>query len=451
MANRVRHMLMLAIAATVGLGTGCRTINRGITESVLEGKTAEQWQVQYGSQILYTLTNESLTNVQFEGSALSGDVVARYQRGLGPQAQCLADKMTDLMRQVNDRTGLTVVTRTTIYLLRFDQRPQNFVITLAVEPNEFPLPLFVQAGDESCEAIIAQNHSYPYLVVHELVESSLVSRSSGQVLPDLSWGMLGLRVNLNNYTRWFRDGLANYAGYIAYEIVSSKIPSEQHMQYSQALLHTSPLTSLAKVGDKLFRWPQSSATKEERTYYDAALGLFLLIADTYGEQSIRYMVQEISDRKMVDGRDLIEIADRVLGTDVRQLARSFKTPALGVELDRMSPALALNKGVDLHEGVFVQSVKEGGGAQKAGLKEKDVITAVGATPVANLLDFELGLFRARRQPSTILTVHRQDIGPMTLTLPLEPSGSADGSSSSRGNPLRSEEVSVSCLISASAR
>jgi len=440
-------MLMLGAVAIVGLGAGCRSFSRGVTENVLEKSTAEQWQVQYGSRVAYTLTTDTLTNVEFEGSVLSGDVVARYQRGLRPQAECLAERMSDLVNQVSTRTGVAISTRPTLYLLRFDQRPQNYTITLAVEPNEFPLPLFVQVGDESCEAIVAQNQSYPYLVIHELVESSLVSRDGGQVLPDLAWGGIVLTVHLNNYTRWFRDGLANYAGYIAYEVVSSQIPSRQRLQYRQTLLHTSPFTSLAQVGDKLFTWPQSPSTEDERTYYNAALGLFLLIADTYGPQTIPYIVREVAERKTVDGRDLVEIFNRVLGTDVRRLAAQFKTPALGVELERMSPALALNRGVSSREGVFVQSIEDGGAAAKAGLKEKDVITAVGSTPVANLLDFELALFRARRQESASLTVSRQGADALTIALPLDASGPAEkGSEIDPDNRLHTEEVGVTCLV-----
>ena len=62
----------------------------------------------------------------------------------------------------------------------------------------------------------------------------------------------------------------------------------------------------------------------------------------------------------------------------------------------MTPALALNRGVEPHAGLFVQAVPAGGSAQRAGLKEKDVIIAVGDTPVANRLDFELGLFKVRK-------------------------------------------------------
>jgi hypothetical protein len=443
----MRPILVLGIMAMLGLAAGCRTINRGVTESVLERATEEQWQVQYGSRVTYTLTTDTLTDVEFEGSVLSGDVVARYQRGLKPQAQCLAERMSDLISQVSERTGVAISTRPTMYLLRFDQRPQNFTIMLAVEPNEFPLPLFVQVGDESCEAIIAQNHSYPYLVVHELVESSLVSRAGGRVLPDISWRGMGLNVHINNCTRWFRDGLANYAGYVAYEIVSSQIPSEQRLQYRQTLVHANPFTCLAEIRDKLFTWPQSPATGQERAYYNAALGLFLLIADTYGQQSIRYIAGEIAQREVVDGKDLIEIANRVLGTDVRRLAAEFRTPALGVELDRLSPALALNRGVDLREGVFVQSVEEDGVAAKAGLKERDVIVAIDSAPTANLLDFELGVFRARRRSVAELTVFRQGAGALTITLPVETPPVAKKDRDGRSGHPGIELVEVGCQVS----
>jgi len=446
MAGYACRMLLVGGMVLIGVSAGCRTISRGITESVLEPGSSERWEVRYGSRVLYTLTNETLTEVEFEGSVISGDVVVRYQRGLAPQAQCVADRTAALLDKVCERTGVAISTRTTAYLLRFDQRPQNFNITLAVEPNEFPLPLFVRAGEESCEAIIAQNHSYPYLAVHELVETSLVDRAGGQVLPDLSWGTLGLSLHVNNYTRWFRDGLANYAGYVAYEIVAGEMPSEQTLCHRQTLLHDRPFTSLARIGDRLFSWPQSSATERERAYYNAALGLFLLIADTYGEQTIRYIMHEVAQQETVDGTDLVEIANHVLGTDVRQLAADFEFPFVGVELERMSPALALNRGVGLREGLFVKRVQEDSAAARAGLLEKDVIVAVGTTPITNMLDFEVGLFRVRKQPSASLTVYRQGAGPLTLRLPVEIPHPADTPPGKHHTPLAEGRIEFNLLV-----
>ena len=173
---------VLAMLAT--LAGGCRTISRGITESVLEHSKTEQWHVHYGSRVHYGLTNETMDKIEFEGSVEVGDTTVRYQRGLGQQAQCIADKTAALLEHVQTQLGLTISTRGTIYLLRFNERPENFDITLVVEPNEFPLPLFVRAGEESCESILAQNRTYPYLFVHELVETSLaVGKARARVLP----------------------------------------------------------------------------------------------------------------------------------------------------------------------------------------------------------------------------------------------------------------------------
>jgi hypothetical protein len=402
-----------------GFSGGCSTINKGITETVLAREKPREWSVHYASRFQYTLTDKTLLDVEFEGSRNAGDTVVRYQRGLGDQAQCIADRTAALLEAVHERTAVTISTHCTMYLLRFDERPQDFSINLTSEPNEFLLPLFLQAGQESCEAIMAQSRSYPYLMVHELVETSLVNKAGGSVLPDLAWGTPGVKMHVNNYTRWFRDGFANYAGYIAYEITAKEIPSEQKLYQRETLMHTEPFSCLAEVRDKLFAWPQSSKMELERAYYNAALGLFLLVADTFGEQAIREIVREIAQRRGVNGRDLIEITNRTLHADVRQLTRDFEFPRIGAEVEQMTPALAPNKGVGPHEGLFVRAVQSGSLAKRAGLKDKDVITAVGATLVGNHLDFELGLFRLRKQPSVPLTVQRMDAGTLTLDLPLK--------------------------------
>jgi len=412
-------VVLAALAMLAGLSAGCSSINKSITESVLARKKPREWNIHYASRLQYTLTNKTLLDMEFEGSRNAGDTVVRYQRGLGDQAQCIADKTAALLEAVHERTGVAITTRNTIYLLRFDQQPQDFCITLTSEPNEFLLPLFIQAGQESCEAIVVQSRSYPYLLVHELVETSLVNRTGGSVLPDLAWGTPCMKMHVNNYTRWFRDGFANYAGFIAYEIIAGEVPGDKKLYQQEALVHPEPFSCLALVGDKLFSWPQSSQSELERAYYNAALGLFLLIADTFGEQAIREIVHEIAQRQAVDGRDLIEITNRVLKTDVRQLAGSFEFPRVGAEVEQMTPALALNKGVEPHAGLFVQAVQDGTIAQRAGLREKDVIIAVGSTQAASHLDFELGLFKAREDRTVPITIQRVGEGTLTLDLPLK--------------------------------
>jgi hypothetical protein len=432
------------MAMLVSLSAGCQTINKRLTEAVLDRKEPERWQVRYGSRVHYCLNNTTMREVEFDGSRNAGDTTIRYQQGLAEQAQCIADKTNELLGKVQERTGVAITTRSTVYLLRFDDRPQDFDVMLDVEPNELPLPLFVQAGDESCEAILVQNRSYPYMFVHELVETSLAAgRKGGVVLPDPSWGMPAFVVHVNNYTRWFREGLANYGGYVAYQTLCEDIPSSRRLHYRQTLLHTNPFSSLASVGDKLFGWVQSSRLECERMYYNAALGLFLLVEDTYGPEAIRNIVAAIRTRRAVNGRDLLEIFRQVLGGDIRQLAREFKFPEIGAEVERLTPAMAFNSGVDVQQGLFVQTVEKGSLAARAGLQEKDVVTAVGATPIANGLDFELALFHVRSQPSVTITVERETAGTVTLELPLQKPESADKAGKrpeKRGRPAEGSRI-----------
>ncbi len=444
-SNRVTvsRGILAAAALMFAASAGCRTINRSLTESVLERKPAREWRVHYGSRIRYMLNDETLRDVEFEGTREANDVVVRYQRGLAEPAQGIANTTAGLLRTVEQRTGVVLSTRTTILLLRLNDRPQYFDVTLSAEPNEFVLPLFVQAGDESCASILAQSRSYPYLLTHELIETSLASGAAGgRVLPDLAWRLFLVRVPMNNYTRWFREGLANYGGYVAYETLSEQTAGGPQPHFREALVHTNPFSALAQVRGRLFSWPQSSNPESERTYYNAALGLFLLIADTFGEPAVRDIMRAVAGEKVVDGPDLVRITNEVLKTDVRKLAASFEFPRADLELEPVSPALALNRGVVLREGLFVVEVPPDSAAARAGLKEKDVITAVGATPVVNYLDFELGLFQARRQPAVPLTIERVGTGTMTVELPLEKTAAHKNGtrSTKREDPLQKGQI-----------
>lgn len=411
--------ILAVILSTAILPAGCRTLSKGITESVLEAGHAGKWRVRYGSHSHYALTNATLEEVEFDGCVEAEKLRVRYQRGLRSQAECIAERTSTLLEQVQRHIGMTVSTRSTIQLLRLDETPQNFDISLTVEPNEFPLPLFVPTGDESCHAILAHNRSYPYLFVHELVETSMASGETGvRILPDLTWGVFILEGHVNNYTRWFRDGLANYAGYVACKIVSEDLDVSERPPFRDTLLHTRPFSSLALLGKKIFSWRQSSHTPVERRYYSAVLGLFLLIENRFGEDAIRAMVSEVARHDAVDGRDLVNITNQVLGADVKTLVADFEFPRIGLELERMTVARARNAGVEVEEGLLVKSVDAGSRADQAGLQTKDVIVAVNARPIINHLDFELVLFEAQGQASVPLTVHRVDAEPLTVALPL---------------------------------
>lgn len=419
---------------------GCRTVNKGITEAVLDGRTDRDWHIRYGSQGHYSLNDEGLAKIEFEGLVDAGRVRVRYQRGLQGQARCIADVTDRLLAEVERQVGMTITTSTTLDLLRFDEPPENFDIQLTVEPNEFPLPLFVRAGDESCTSILAQNRSYPYVLVHELVETSLAARAGGRVLPDVGCGAFGLKADVNNYTRWFRDGLANYAGYIACERLSDEMDCPDCPIRIGALLHASPFSELSRIGTRLFSWSQSSHGEHERSYYNAALGLFMLIANRFGQQTIRDIIAEIARREAVDGRDLRRITSEIIGADIRRFVADFEFPVLAAELTPVTAALAANAGLDVTGGLLVETVEPNSAADRAGLRAGDVIVAADSAPVVHTLDFELALLRAGQRPSIPLAIWRKNAGTIPVELPLERPDRSRRTPGKRLNPLKKGRI-----------
>jgi serine protease Do len=87
-----------------------------------------------------------------------------------------------------------------------------------------------------------------------------------------------------------------------------------------------------------------------------------------------------------------------------------KSPKLGVSLSPITPEMARQLGVSSEEGVVVTDVVEGGPAQRAGVRQGDVVLEVGGQPVkkvedvagaiAKMKDGEMALLRLRRGDST---------------------------------------------------
>ncbi len=435
-----RYLLKTALLALItGLMTvtGCRSFNKNVSETVSEPGKAKEWSIRYGSQGPYALDNDSLEKLDFEGCVEADRVKVRYQRGLAEPAQGIADETTALLDKVEQQLGIDITLRSTIQLLRLNEIPQNFDIRLKVEPNDLPLPLFVRAGDESWRSILAQNRGYPYLIVHEMVEISLArNETGGRVLPDVAWGLFGFNAHASNYTRWFRDGLANYAGYIAYEMAREDLAGAEGAPAGQALVHSEPFSALSRTGRRLFSWSLYSRSKRQDDYYNAALGLFLLLEHRYGEQAIRDITTEIGRREVVDGRDLLEIAKQTTGADLKELVTGFRFPQTGLKLEDVTAALALNLGLDAQEGLLVESAAPNSLGDRAGLEPNDVIVAVDAAPVADNLDYELALFQARDRPSVSLSVCRVDSGTIAIELPLWPAEESAPKPGERRNPLK---------------
>jgi len=400
-----KRLLPILLYAGLVSVTGCAGINKEITKNLYPFKSSKKGEIRYHSDMKYKLTDVGLKQMDFAGPVCAGNVEAYYQQGLQNQAECIANKTTAILSNVEKKTGLQISYKTKFYLIRLDIIPQNFDISFKdIDPN-FCIPLFVEAGNESCESIITENILYPSPCVHELAEMSLVfRRDSGRVMPDFGWILPW--PNISNQTRWFREGFANYAGYLAYETIRPDINLKD--PYAALKIYLYPFSSLSKVRKKLFAWNNYSSSNLDNDYYNASLGLFLLIRNLFGEQAIREIILNINTQDYLNGQDLIRIVNEVLGTDIEKLAENFYFPRTGLKTEMLTPATTLNEGLDVAEGLFVNDVEPNSLADKAGIKKGDVIQKVEDKPIINNLDFELAILDALDRKAVKLTVWKKE-------------------------------------------
>ena len=132
---------------------------------------------------------------------------------------------------------------------------------------------------------------------HEECEVTLIMPGCPPVvLPDseLYWGFF--RWRSNNRTRWFRDGLANYASHImmrhVLQIVARRWPNRP---VCPRTVNYASLDALATVGTDLLDWSQFE-DEGAGDYYPAAGGLVFLMVERFGEAWLGDFIRRIGSR-----------------------------------------------------------------------------------------------------------------------------------------------------------
>ncbi len=415
----MRRMLVAGLLGLIlVLSGGCRSLNRDLVircmPKTLEGQSQGNW-VASGK---YVLNDSNLQKTTFEGTVETEDANVIYQFGLEEQARQIANQINDLTSHIESSTGLKIRYATRVYLLRQERIPENYEIRFKNEPGFFTMPLFVSADDESFEAIVLRNVGYPELLAHEIVEMSLIfHKPPGVVLPDVEGEMFFLKPKMLNYTRWFREGFAEYAGFLARQMVGSRPPDEYSSM--NLVFLSGPFSSLSSVGRKLFRWHQYSGQINKDEYYDAALGLFLLIVDRFGTDALKDIITQVNELDYLDGPDLINAVNRALNTDIEELVTNFCFPDIGCKLSPLTRATALNEDLNVKQGLYVSDIEPNSLADRAGFKNKDVVLNVGDETVRNNLRFELILLELLDRRTVDLTIWRKDEGQTVIELPLK--------------------------------
>jgi hypothetical protein len=373
--------------------------------------------------------NRLLKDTQFTGSFKKGNIEVFYQAGLQAQANHIA-KLTDrAFSHIENSTGFhTSYDSFTVYLILTDEILWDVCKIVTTSDNGTGVILIVQSVDDSCESIISHNSDFHSAFFHEIIEGSLLFRKEGTAIQHdyirKEFGFINRKVL--NYTRWFREGFSTYCAYLAHEAITSDSRFDTN-QVSHAMLLNGfclhPFSALTKIGKDLFTWHQFSSFPQENLrspnlpnpqktvsdYYDGSFGLFMLIRDKFGADSIHRIIQGIDTLKYADGPALIELTNTILDTDIEQLVENFHFPQTGLYMEPLSfyslgkPEL---KELSVSEGLYVTVVEPGSPAEKAGIRKGDVIYRINDKDIKANLDFEFAIYRLMDQQSVTVNILR---------------------------------------------
>jgi len=385
--------------------------------------------------------NRLLKDAQFTGTMKAGNIQVLYQEGLQNQADCIANLTHKSFSRILKSTGFrTSTANRTMYLLRSDSTPRDVSQIVWTPDNVLGVILLAQTDDDTCESIISHNSVFPFGFVHEIIEGSFLFRKEGTAIQHdyIRKEFIFFNRKVLNYTRWFREGFASYCGYLAHEAITSDSSFEKN-KVSHAMLlngsHQHPFSALTKIGKDLFTWHLFSSFPQENLlspnlpnpqkvtsdYYDGSFGLFMLIRDKFGADSIHRIILGIDTLEYADGPALIELTNKILNTNIEQLVEDFHFPQTGLYMEPLSfislgkPQL---KELSVSEGLYVTVVEPGSPAEKAGIRKEDVIYRINDKEIKANLDFEFAIYRLMDQKSVTVNILRDKDVEITTELKL---------------------------------
>ena len=411
-----------------------------------------------------------LKGKKFAGTLQSGNILVFYQDNLETQADCIAKQINKQFSCLRELTGFEMAfEQIRVYLLWkdkiewFDTIGSQFI---EAGGGVYGMVLYVQKDDASCEAVTAKN-DYPYAFIHEVVENSM-DRTCDRlpVLNDYIGGGNGPHERFN-YTRWFRDGFANYAGYLAHKVtVEDSSFNRGHIPPAviEWGMHSRPFSRLSEIRTDLFTWTQYTPDHPDFPkvlhapnlprilvdYYDAALGLFLVIEDKFGTDGIKKVILGIDPQKPIDGPGLIKLFNETLNTDIEQLVKNFHFPKTGLYTEEFYPVpktgtytgeystdeicarWSIKDGAydepksnipaaqaGITDGIYVTIVEANSPAEQAGIKKWDIIRRINGKEIRTNLDYELAIHEYMHQQSVKVGLWRDEEGEVTTELILQ--------------------------------
>lgn len=308
-----------------------------------------------------------MKSAKYVGTVEREDVAVRYGEGMEPLARRLADTYGAGKAEVRRRTGVTWAFRPVFHLVEADHLPQGVKMKIHLHRNrELALPILVHGG--SNPRIVTY---WMHGIAHELTESSMLAALSKRelVLGDYCVG----RAGLVNDTRWFRDGVSDYAGNIFCGVLFGDRYQPPAGIYRD----------LARVRAGLLDWTNCDLDLDSDSYYSAGNGLAHLLAARYGDDAVARILHAASGERYINGRTLRRAVADVTGADFRGMLRDYRPAWLGVKLEDTRPSRTEVDTVDEGNQVRITSIYPNTPASRWKLQPGDLILSADGHPVVS--------------------------------------------------------------------
>jgi hypothetical protein len=366
---RVQRSAFLALVLCVVCLAGCRQAMRDLQHGNLRSGLFP---------MTMTLTvgdgkNDTLALMKastYEGVVTRGNVNVHYPAGMADQAARIADAFEAARDEIRARTGITWAFKPDVYLVTTPDVRGGFGLRMHLRGSRvLKLPMLVNPrGPTFCDPDWSQG------LAHEITESSMLNALARRetILGDYGWE----GNEIANRTRWFRDGVSDFAG----DILNERLFGEGYQP--SAWIYQ----ALEKVGPDLLDWANFEDTPpptDEYEYYAASLALVRELTYRAGPDAIARITQAAFEEKAVDGYVLDRAVKKVVGLDLEEFLRGYRMTWLGADFDDTSHVPGVQSLVEPGNQVRVLSVHPGTPADKWKLRPGDVIFSVdGVQPIS---------------------------------------------------------------------
>ena len=313
MSGRKSILLILALGAAL-LG-GCEPIMRDLQYSNVTSHL-------FPGHMDLTIGRAKVDAVKlmksqtYEGQVQVGDITVHYPGGMSSQAKVIGTAFDQARTEIKDRTGITWAFSLDLYLVPVTDTSGGFRLDFPLRGRKLSLPILVMPGRD------------PFFlpdwsggIAHEITEACMLASLSRRdlVLGDYCWDGFPLV----NGTRWFRDGVSDFA----WDIMNTKLFGDRYQP--PAWIYQ----ELAKTREGILDWSNCA----DSSGYAAAHALIIQLNDRFGPDVIARIMVAASQERYINGGMLNRAVRKATGVDLKQFLRDYKVTWLGMDLRDTRP------------------------------------------------------------------------------------------------------------------